>query len=274
MPVEAPDFAIVTGQQVPGNIKPLVLSRVMQEAAQVPVTLEWIQGLLRQEVGGSLPQALIEQLGFDQLGWKIVHFRDSLPFLFLGTPGTQQEPIPLAEATGTIYVDRFVSGSNMDNKVTVRDLGIAGIGRASDGSTRVLALQYSPYFKLAYHVDVSVSQAELPPPTDPLAFWARHNYDYVARPIPSTAETVYHIGGIVTERMVLATAGAGQSDHRRVFSSYDAECKGNQVLPLDNGYLSKDLGFTVVSATNLHRISYQSPAEPISWQVAFPKGLE
>lgn len=274
MPVEAPDFAIVTGQQVPGNIKPLVLSRVMQEAAQVPVTLEWIQGLLRHEVGGSLPQALIKQLGFNQLGWKMVHFRNSLPFLFLGTPGTLQEPIPLAEATGTIYVDRFVSG-NMDNKVVVMDLGIAGIGQASDGSTRVLAVQYSPHFKLASHVDVSVSQEELPPLlTDPLSFLARYYYDYVARPIPSTGETVYHIGGIVTERMVLATAGAGQSDHRRVFISSNAERRGNQVLPLDFGQLSGDLGFTVESDINLHLISYQSPAKPIRWQVAVPKRLE
>lgn len=144
MPVEAPDFEIVTGQPVPEGIKPVYLPNLMAERNRVPSTLERIQALLQREVGAGLPQALIEQLGFTELRWQLVYNRHSLPYLFVGAPTTQDQPINLAEARGTIYLDRG-GRSNLDGTVFVSDLGVAGVGRVSNGSARVLTARYSPH---------------------------------------------------------------------------------------------------------------------------------
>lgn len=282
MPVEAPGFAIVTGQPVPEGIKPVYLPDLMAETNRVPSTLEWIQALLQREVGAGLPQALIEQLGFAKLRWQLVYNRHSLPYLFVGVPTTQVGPIELAEAAGTIYLVRG-GRNNLDDNVFVSDLGVAGVGRVSNGSTRVLTAQYSPSHKQAYTINVSVSPQEFPPPPPETSSHYekysnyRYHYCHVARPIPSTPHTVYHIGGIVTARMVLETAVNGQDAHERVLSSYDSTHQGNRVLPLDHGRLSRILGFTVESLDNLHRVSYHPPRETApaltAWQVEFPKKL-
>lgn len=281
MPVEAPDFAIVTGQQVPKGIKPVYLPDLMTERNRVPSTLEWIQRLLRQEVRAGLPQALIDQLGFAELRWQLVYNRHSLPLLFVGTPTLPYksiyESINLAEATGTIYLNRRVSGNPDDRVVCVSHLGVAGVGRASNGSTRVLAALYNPSHKQAYHINVSVSPPEFPYPSESAPYSYKMDYDYAARPIPSRQGTVYHIGGIVTKGMVLATAVDRQNGHMRVFSSFDMTLQGTEVRPIDYGRSSEDLGFRVWSSDDsFHQVSYQPPRRAAglsAWQVDFPKRL-
>lgn len=261
-------FISPVNQSKIGELSPMVDSLLdspeNKNILRVNLTLNQIQALLREQTGGQLPDALVNQLGFRELGWQLLYDPNVLPMLFVGQPYHAEGAFDLKEAMGTIELRRGVIESTEDRQV-YGGLRVAGVGRATDNSRRVMAVEYKAYGerKSAIEIDVSVLEQELVFPG------MRRRLDI---PIPCSPGEYYHTAGLITPAM------ANSAGHQQVIRAYDPSRQSGEQLYFNFDSLQSHYrGFRIRSSRHTHTIFFEPSETEVGlspWQVIIPKGLD
>lgn len=178
MAVEVPKF-IKCGDKIPEDFDPVDIKRLLTlhnqgQTEVVPVSFDAIEGTFTQETGLGLPYFLIQDLGFTNLRWRMVHHPQSVSTLWIG----QREPSgSFKEAQATIYFAKYIDYSKTEDgsqslypdTVYPSSLSLASIGQ---GERPAVYTQYS----LSYYADHLLC-ANIPLPEEDLQILKRTALD-------------------------------------------------------------------------------------------------
>ncbi|MDO8429734.1 MAG: hypothetical protein Q7S88_03835 [Candidatus Daviesbacteria bacterium] len=189
--------------------------RKIPEVPSTPASLALIQDTLRTQTSAQLPPELIEQFRLETLVWQRLTTPSNSPTFIGGVSG--EGSIDQAVAT----VDVVVMGRG---RAAVR---FAAVGIDTQGSSRVMAAEYRIDHLMAYGVDVSVQQDEVPDDAimDREKGTVSLGRTYMAT-IPTKLGYPFHTEGFITEAMAGQTSDHG-SPHRYAIRFNDASGEGS-----------------------------------------------
>lgn len=196
-------LSIKTGESLSGGINPkktVFLAENEKILDRIELPYDHIQDVLRSEIGATLPSDLVAQLGYRDLRWQLVHHVDTLPLFFIGAKDTSDERIALADAIGTIVIERIPNRQG-DNRVSVNRIWIAGVTVIPNGGPRVIAVSFDHNGE-ANELGISTNEflpALMVSPEDQTKFRQATSPFLKAFPFASLS-----VAGIVTQAMVRA----------------------------------------------------------------------
>lgn len=279
MAEQTPLSIIRTGQPFPDGVQPKGINFLLINEGSLPRIdrrFNQIQETLKAEVGGMLPQILVDPLGLAALRWQSIE-SDALPVLLVGTNQQSEGPIALRDATGIIEIERSPY-SFQDNKVLVDYLRVAGVAQVPYGGSRVFAAAFDARNRRVGELGISVASSEFPPEE---AGSFKRNFDQATSPIPTEPGRARETASLITDAMVQMT-GEGGKPHpyllRARMNYYPANARPLLTLgdPVESPYvepsLTESTGFSLGHDSGIYVVRFRG-YEQVAWDASFPAEL-
>ncbi len=235
---------------------------LQEESESTRTTLETVQKLVAEEVQASLPEELIDQLGFKTLEWYRLGPQEipanDLDIVFIGGQKGYDggRSMPWRAALGAVAMTRII----WDGTVCPNDIRVSGICEDSLGTTRIMGTAYTAKEgKNAHQVGVSVTDREFP-----------SEYRRLFGECHDLPNHPFGVAGIYTEVMMGSTRKRDSGIRTGVLEVHDPTFLGWKIHLLGLG--SNHLGFSIDSSTSYHTVSRSRYREK-KWAVSVPRRL-